>query len=237
VKHTWLGLGLGGAGLLALVVFWAERLASPWLWAVGLGLGQLLAPNVGQATQVTVDWEAVERDVAAADLPGEPSAEEARKGTKSKSKSQSTKQEGGALFVSAERVLALSKRAQVPASRYVAASGKRPAGLQVAGVGGLGIGVKDGDVLTKVAGAEVRSSSAVISAVLKLRARKATAISGEFWRGEERWQIVFEMPYVQPQVASAPGLEAKGAEPGPSSSPPAPAPSTAQAPQGTKPKP
>jgi hypothetical protein len=220
VKYRWLGLGLGGVGALALFLIWAERLLNPWMWTLGLGLGQLLAPNLRQTADVpSVDWDAVEREVAAADVPSEANGKEPPKGNNAKPKAP--KQAGGALFVSAERVLALSKRAQVPASRYVPASGDRPAGLQVAGVGGLGIGVKDGDVLTKVAGADVRSSATVISTVLKLRAQKAKAVSGEFWRGQERWQIVFEMPYLEPPAASAPGLKAKP-EPAPSSQPAAP---------------
>lgn len=221
MKH--LAFGFGGAGAIALALVWAERLLSPWLWALGLGLGQVLAPVQGHDAEVPeVDWGAVEREVAAADVPQEATGDDGVKGRKAKPKS--AKPEGGALFVSAERVLALSKRARVPASRYVPASGKRPAGLQVAGVGGLGIGVRDGDVLTKVAGAEVRSSSAVISTVLKLRAQKATAISGEFWRGEERWQIVFEMPYLEPQTPAADSSESKPKDAG--SAPRAPSPKT-----------
>lgn len=198
MRHLALGFGLGGVAVIALGSMWAERLAGPWMWNLGFGLGQVLAPSVEQVAQASdVDWNAIERDVAANEAPVE-----GRDGTPSKGGKKTAKpakQAGGALFVSADRVLSLSKRAQVPASRYVAGSGNRPAGLQVAGVSGLGIGVQDGDVLTKVAGAEVRSSAAVISIVLKLRAKKAPAISGEFWRGQERWQIVFEMPYLEPK--------------------------------------
>jgi hypothetical protein len=79
----------------------------------------------------------------------------------------------------------------------------------------------------------VRSGAAVISTVLKLRAQKAKAISGEFWRGQERWQIVFEMPYLEPRSAPPPSLETKPTESMPSTTAPsrvAPAPSAGQSP-------
>lgn len=216
MKRAWLGIALASGALIVFASATAERLLGPWLWNLGFGLGHILAP-VGDAAGETprVDWDAVERDVAAADVPSDESG--APDGTKTKTKAKG-KPGGGALFVSAEQVIRLSRQASVPASRYVPAQGQRPAGLQVAGVGGLGIGVRDGDVLTKVAGAEARSSAAVISTVLKLRAQKAKAISGEFWRGQERWTIVFEMPYLErkpPEGHSAPSSSA------PDSSPPA----------------
>lgn len=212
-----LGLGLGGATAIVLTLTWIERLLGPWMWTFGLSLAALLGPEVSSNDRADVDWQAVDREVAAADVPDATPGQAAPEVPKTRVKSNHAKAQGGSLFVSAERVLALSKHARVPASRYVPASGERPSGLQVAGVSGLGIGVKDGDVLTKVAGAEVRSSAAVISTVLRLRARKATQISGEFWRGRERWQIVFEMPYLEPRVAPGDG---SGAEPSPAPSPP-----------------
>lgn len=243
MKRVWLGVALGSAALIAFLSgsflsSSAERLLSPWLWNLGFGLGHVLAPvGADKGETPVVDWDAVDREVAAADVPSDGTT--AQDGTKAKPKTKA-KPGGGALFVSAEKVIHLSRQASVPASRYVPAQGQRPAGLQVAGVGGLGIGVRDGDVLTKVAGADARSSSAVISTVLKLRAQKAKAISGEFWRGQERWTIVFEMPYLDrkgPDVGqgapgSAPGPSAPGSNaPGPSApgssvpaSPPSPAP-------------
>lgn len=203
MKLLW--FGLGGVTALTVALSWAERLLAPWMWTFGLSLAHLLAPTVALSGQGDVDWQAVEREVAA-DVPQESLEHPTLEGPRRVRPNQA-KARGGALFVSAERVLELSKHARVPASRYVPASGKRPAGLQVAGVAGLGIGVKDGDVLTRVAGADVRSSAAVISTVLKLRARKATQISGEFWRGQERWNIVFEMPYLEPRQAPAAGSE------------------------------
>lgn len=215
MNRGWLGVALGSAVLIAFLSSSAERLLSPWLWNLGFGLGHALSP-VGAAEGETpsVDWDAVEREVAAADVPSD--APGGQDGSKTKTKTKA-KPGGGALFVSAEHVIRLSRQASVPASRYVPAQGQRPAGLQVAGVGGLGIGVRDGDVLTKVAGAEARSSAAVISTVLKLRAHKAKAISGEFWRGQERWTIVFEMPYLERKApdgaGSAPTPSAPAAPP------------------------
>lgn len=207
-----LGLMLGSAGLLAAAGLWAERILGPWLWAWGALAAQFVAQNVfaGETTTPDVDWQAIERGVVASEVP-EESRDESSAGGSDKAKGKRGAQKGGTLYISADRVLKLSHRAKIPASRYVPASGQRPAGLQVAGVEGLGIGARDGDVLTKVAGVEVRSSAAVVSTVLKLRAQRAKAVSGEFWRGQQQWQIVFEMPYVEP----LPKKETSGGTPEP----------------------
>lgn len=217
MRRTVIGLALGSAGLLACFGSWAEAQLSPPVTRVGVLLGETLSPVVPQAApDAQVDWSTLDEKVAA---PVEPASEAQTPPrvvpAKGAPKVADKDAPIGALFVSAERALRLSREASIPASRYVPAQGARPAGLQVAGVSGLGIGVRDGDVLTKVAGSEVRSSAAVVSLVLKLRARKAKAISGELWRGQQRFQIVFEMPYLQ-DAASAPATTT----PKPSNGPP-----------------
>jgi hypothetical protein len=183
-----------------------------WLWSLGALLGQALTTQ----PQVTrVNWDALDRQVATSEPSGldvaqvgyaEPS--KAQRGSKTKAQKAAPKR----VFVSAEQVLRLSLVAKVPASRFVEQKGERPAGLQVAGVSGLGIGVADGDVLTEVAGAPVKSSAAVISTVLRLRAKRAPAVSGEFWRGQERFSVVFQMPY-----PTGPDTSGSTASPAPSS--------------------
>jgi hypothetical protein len=168
------------------------------VWSLGVTLGEALRV-VPQEPRV--DWDALEREVAASEPSGvsiTDTTEAPAVGNKGERLAKAQKAAPKGLFVSAEQVLRLSRVAKIPASRFVAKTGERPFGLQVAGISGLGIGVQDGDVLTQVAGAPVNSSAAVISTVLKLRAKHAPAVSGEFWRGQERFQIVFQMPYVTP---------------------------------------
>ncbi len=204
-------------GLVALAAFstcyvartaFGPRLEASVL-AAGTAIGSafLVAP-----ADAVVDWDALEREVAASEpsnaspdaLPTNPTGPNAKdRGAsnapdrKLEPRVKSTK----GVYVSADQVERLSRVTKVPASRFVEPKGERPAGLQVAGVSGLGIGVRDGDVLTRVAGANVKSSAAVISTVLQLRAKRVAAISGEFWRGQERFQIVFQMPYLSPETA------------------------------------
>jgi hypothetical protein len=99
------------------------------------------------------------------------------------------------LFVSANTVLKVaSKRVQlrgVPVGR----EGARPAGLRLIGVSALGVGLADGDVLTRALGRPVMSRSEVVSAVLRARAQQEKVLEGEFYRGTERWVLRVEQPY------------------------------------------
>ena len=100
------------------------------------------------------------------------------------------------LHIRAAAVLRLAQAGARPSGEPVAASGARPAGLALRGVGGLGVGLRDGDVLTDVAGAPASSPGAVVGAVLAARGKRAPAISGHVWRGVEIWQIVVDQPYL-----------------------------------------
>lgn len=106
------------------------------------------------------------------------------------------KAETGVLFVSAATVLRLAESGARPRGVPVAAEGGRPAGLRLVQVAGLGIGLRDGDVLTRAVGQPAASSSAVVQAVLVARSRGARVLEGEFWRGNERWVLRVEQPYV-----------------------------------------
>jgi len=101
------------------------------------------------------------------------------------------------ILVRAATVLRLAKAGARPSATPVPASGAQPAGLAFAGVGGLGVGVRDGDVLTEVSGAPASSVAAVINAVVAARSARARAVSARFWRDGEPWQLVVEMPYVE----------------------------------------
>jgi hypothetical protein len=99
------------------------------------------------------------------------------------------------VFVSAETVLKLANRRIVPRGVAVKADGKRPAGLRLLHVSGLGIGLRDGDVLTRAVGQPALSSGAVVQAVLIARAQRARFLDGEFWRDGERYSLRVEQPY------------------------------------------
>ena len=99
------------------------------------------------------------------------------------------------LRVSAATVLRLANRGVRPGGSPVAATDERPAGLALQGVSGLGVGLRDGDVLTQCAGAPASSAGAVIGAVLAARQRRAPAMSGVVYRGAEKIALYVEMPY------------------------------------------
>jgi hypothetical protein len=119
-----------------------------------------------------------------------------------------------AIFVSAEKVLRLSETRVTPRGVRVPADGLRPAGLKLVGVGPLGIGLRDGDVLTRALGQPALSSSAVVRAVLVARARRIKVLEGEFYRGRERWILRVEQPYLDGKTdtltGAAPGPRLRG---------------------------
>jgi len=102
------------------------------------------------------------------------------------------------IFVPASRVLAIAESGARPRGKPVPATARRPAGLKLSGVSALGIGLLDGDVLTEAAGAPALDSAAVIQSVLRARARRAKTISGTCYRGDARFSLVVEQPYLPP---------------------------------------
>ena len=100
------------------------------------------------------------------------------------------------VFVSKDAVLGVASSGARPRGVPVPPSGGRPAGLKLSGVAALGVGLRDGDVLTRALGQPALSSGAVIQAVLVARARHAAVLEGEFWRGNQRWLIRVEQPYL-----------------------------------------
>jgi hypothetical protein len=108
------------------------------------------------------------------------------------------------LFVAQDKVLRLASSGARPRGVAVPATAVRPAGLKLSGVAALGIGLTDGDVLTRAVGQPALSSGAVIQAVLSARARRAPVLEGEFWRGNERWLLRVEQPYLEQRGARQP---------------------------------
>lgn len=103
-----------------------------------------------------------------------------------------------ALFVSAASVLALSKSAARPRGTFVPQTAQHPAGLQLVGIGALGIGVQDGDILIDALGISPRTSGQIIGAIVEARARRVRALSGTLWRAGQTFSITVEQPYLDP---------------------------------------
>lgn len=100
--------------------------------------------------------------------------------------------------VSAETVIRIAQAGRTPNGKPVAASGRRPSGIQVFGVAALGIGVRDGDVLTDVSGVPVTAVGQVVALIVAARGARQPAIQGRLWRGQRNYLIVVEQPYVTP---------------------------------------
>lgn len=100
------------------------------------------------------------------------------------------------IFVPASSVLKLASRGGRPRGTPVKASGARPAGLRLSGVSALGIGLEDGDVLTRALGRPALSASSVVESVLVARAKRVKVLDGEIYRGNDRYLIQVEQPYL-----------------------------------------
>lgn len=107
-----------------------------------------------------------------------------------------------ALFVSAEKVLQLSRSAARPQGAFVAATATHPAGLRLAGVAPLGIGVQDGDILVEALGVSPHSAGQIIGAIIEARAKQARYLSGSIWRRGQTFRITVEQPYLSGASAS-----------------------------------
>jgi hypothetical protein len=99
------------------------------------------------------------------------------------------------LRVSADTVLRLARSGVRPTGTHVPASRGCAAGLRLSGVGALGVGLRDGDVLTHAAGRPASSSGEVVGAVIGARGARQREVSGRFCRDGEAWNLVVEQPY------------------------------------------
>ncbi|MGC4068064.1 MAG: hypothetical protein QM784_26135 [Polyangiaceae bacterium] len=108
---------------------------------------------------------------------------------------ESTERALPSLRVSEATVLRLANAGRKPTGRPVPAEGARPAGIQVFGASALGLGVRDGDVLTHVSEVPVTSVGQVVALVIAARGARQKAIVGRLWRGERSYLIVVEQPY------------------------------------------
>jgi hypothetical protein len=101
--------------------------------------------------------------------------------------------------VRADTVLRLASAGLRPQGFPVPATAWRPAGIALSGVAALGIGLRDGDVLTRAAGRPALEPGDVIGFVIASRGAGVPEISGRFWRNGEPWNLVVEQPYLHPR--------------------------------------
>ena len=101
------------------------------------------------------------------------------------------------LFVSADKVLRLARAGARPAGIPVNAAGSRPSGLLLTGVGGLGLGLQDGDILTHALGQPAVSEEAVVGAIIRARGAREPQLSGRVWRDGRSFALVVAQPYLE----------------------------------------
>jgi hypothetical protein len=136
-------------------------------------------------------------DVVAAEPPSAVGAGKQRPPRRGGSSKRPVAKARRGIFISSATVLRLASGASMPNAVPVPGAGNRPAGLRLVGVGGLGVGMRDGDVLTRVFGGPVTSVGAVVQGVIAARARHAPEISAEFWRDGEPWSLTVQQPYLE----------------------------------------
>ncbi|HVK65683.1 MAG TPA: hypothetical protein VM694_14465 [Polyangium sp.] len=120
-----------------------------------------------------------------------------------KSSSARTPALRGGIHVRAEVVARAVQSGVVPSGVPVPASGPRPAGIALQGVGGFGAGLRDGDVLTRIGGAPATSVGVVIGAVAGALRHNAKVITGEVWRGDQRLSVAVDVPPIRQQAPHA----------------------------------
>jgi len=104
--------------------------------------------------------------------------------------------------VGAQTVLCIAESGIQPSAKPVPHKGKRPAGIAVFGVGALGLGVADGDVLSEVLGQPVKSQAQVVAMVIAARSRNMSEISGILWHGTQAFSVTVEQPYDVPNCSA-----------------------------------
>jgi hypothetical protein len=190
-------------GLVLLMAI--PAVVAPWFSAkladrFGQRFGAALADTLGGSWLAPAEIEAPS---AAKPVPHEvklpvipvPSVKPAVASRSGRSARPSSAAPARGLRVSADTVLRLALSGVRPTGSYVPASRGCAAGLSLSGVGALGVGLRDGDVLTHAAGRPASSSGQVVGAVIGARGARQREVSGRFCRDGEAWSLVVEQPY------------------------------------------
>ncbi len=164
----------------------ARRAATPLSEAASAIAEALPTPPVVVPLEPTPEAEAIADIDGAADAEGSEPAD-------TRSQPQITQ---SGIGIGRARVKAAVKAGIRPSGAGVPATSWRPAGLAVYGISAVGVGLRDGDVLTRIGGSPASSTGAVIAAVSAALRRKQPAIVGEVWRGHHRFLVSVELPEV-----------------------------------------
>lgn len=162
----------------------------------------------GEREESAAEVEAPSGEAAMVELSGEGEAADARGGRARGDGARPSRRErpdevaeergDGApsrgLLVRAAAVERAVRSGARPNGAPVPASGIRPAGVALYGVGGFGAGLRDGDVVTAVGGAMTTSVGMVIAAVAGAVRSGARGISAVVWRDQERLNVTVEIP-------------------------------------------
>jgi hypothetical protein len=200
------------AAAVVIAVVWARSIADRVANSLGNGIGRAVFvltptpekdPVASGAADVLaiVDMPVEEVDEASdTEVDDAETSVQGKTGTRHKKKAVVPRH---SVFIPAGAVLRLANAGARPSALPVKPKGGRPAGLALRGVSGLGVGMRDGDVLTRVAGQPVQSVAEVVSIVLVLRSKLAPRIDAVFWRGGAPWTLVVEQPYIADPPAQA----------------------------------
>ena len=174
---------------------------------IGRRLGAALDETLGAALRIPPPASAEAVALRAAEHPAprsaEPHATQTEKAPATSRSSRPRAPSRGAdripergLRVSAQTVLRLAQSGARPSGTPVPVSQGCAAGLRLSGVSGLGVGLRDGDVLTHAAGRPASSRAEVVGAVIGARGARQREVSGRFCRDGEAWNLVVEQPYL-----------------------------------------
>jgi len=106
------------------------------------------------------------------------------------------------IHITSATVLCLAQQGLQPTGKPVGAKGKRPAGIAVFGVSGLGLGVRDGDVVTDILGQPVRSVAQGIALIIAARVSNRATIEGTVWHAMRPYTVTVEQPYAMPDCSA-----------------------------------
>ncbi len=118
------------------------------------------------------------------------------------SKQPQTAETRRSIYITSTTVLCLAQQGFQPTGKPVVAKGKRPAGVAVFGVSGLGLGVRDGDIVTEILGQPVRSVAQGITLIFIARASNRPTITGTVWHAMRPSGVTVEQPYTMPNCSA-----------------------------------
>lgn len=198
-RRALLAIAIGAAPLLAAPLAGRALADRAAVWGAGeLARAAAHLDRPGGATREALvpmpqEIPAEEPEAAAADLVAPALAEPKRRAAAGAPPAPAPASHRG-LLIRAPVVARAVRSGARPDGTPVPASGARPAGLALHGIGHLGAGLRDGDVLTSVGGTTATSVGAVVGAVAGAIRSGARVITATVWRGDQRIQVAIEIP-------------------------------------------